>query len=169
MPDDTQIDLGQTVAALRRELGARTAERDEALAREAAITEVFQVINTSPGDLAPVFQTIVEEAHTLCDAASGSLPLWDGKKFRGVAMRGFSEAMKCRASVSSRESASSTAAISLRSTVPQRSARTTPMHVCCATSRSCTSRMLQTMKRTGLAIRSAAVSSIWPAVAPCPQ
>jgi GAF domain-containing protein len=93
MPDETQIDLSQTVTALRRELDARTAERDEALAREAAITEVLQVINTSPGDLAPVFQTIVEKAHTLCDAASGSLQLWDGKKFRGVAMRGFSEAM----------------------------------------------------------------------------
>jgi hypothetical protein len=32
MPDDTQIDLGQTVAELRRELDERTAERDEALA-----------------------------------------------------------------------------------------------------------------------------------------
>jgi GAF domain-containing protein len=93
MPDDTQIDLRQTVAALRRELDARTAERDEALARETAMNEVLQVINSSPGDLGPVFQAIVERAHTLCDAASGSLQLWDGEKFRGVAMRGFPEAL----------------------------------------------------------------------------
>jgi hypothetical protein len=36
-----------------------------------------------------VFQTIVEKAHALCDAAYGSLQLWDGERFRGVAMRGF--------------------------------------------------------------------------------
>jgi len=93
MPDDTQVDLSQTVAALRRELDTRTAERDQALAREAAIAEVMQVINSSPGDPAPVFQAIVEKAHTLCSAVCGSLQLWDGEKFRGVAMRGFSEAM----------------------------------------------------------------------------
>ena len=93
MPDDTQVDLSQTVAALRRELDARTAERDEALAREAAIAEVLQVINASPGDVAPVFQAIVEKAHTLCSAVCGSLQLWDDEKFRGIAMRGFSEPM----------------------------------------------------------------------------
>ena len=31
MPDDTQADFSQTVAALRRELDTKTAERDEAL------------------------------------------------------------------------------------------------------------------------------------------
>jgi GAF domain-containing protein len=100
MPDDTQLDLRQTAAELRRqvdelaaELRTRTAERDEALAREAAIGEVLQVINFSPGDLAPVLQAIVEKAHALCDADYGSLQLWDGEKFRGVAMRGFPDMM----------------------------------------------------------------------------
>ena len=89
MPDDTHMGLRQRVEELERILGERTAERDEALAREAAMAEVVKVINSSPGDLEPVFQAIVEKAHTLCGAVCGSLQLWDGEKFRGIAMRGF--------------------------------------------------------------------------------
>jgi len=84
--DDELTSVRRANAELQRKL-------DEALAREAAITEVLQVINSSPGDLAPVFEAIVEKAHTLCDATCGSLQLYDGEKFHGVAMRGFSEAM----------------------------------------------------------------------------
>src|SRR6516165_2636810 len=73
MPDDTVTDLGQTEAALRRELAARTAERDAALAREAATAEVLGVINSSAGDLAPVFDAILEKALRLCEAAFGIL------------------------------------------------------------------------------------------------
>src|SRR6516164_2158984 len=93
-------DPEHVIANLQRQLDERTAERDasaaerdQALAREAAVAEVLRVMNSSPGDLVPVFQAIVERAHTLCDAASGSLQLLDGEKFRGVAMRGFPEAL----------------------------------------------------------------------------
>ncbi|HEX3370235.1 MAG TPA: GAF domain-containing protein, partial [Candidatus Cybelea sp.] len=88
MPDDTATDLSQTVAALRRELDARTAERDEALAREAAIAEVMGVINASPGDLAPVFDAMLEKALRLCEATHGHIWRVEGQYAHAVALRG---------------------------------------------------------------------------------
>ena len=88
MADDTHIDLRQTVAALRQQLEARTAERDEGLAREAALAEVLQTTNSSPGDLTPVFDAILEKAHSLCGVDHGALATYDGGYFRFAAHRG---------------------------------------------------------------------------------
>ena len=88
MADDTHIDLRQTVAALRQQLEARTAERDEALAREAALAEVLQATNSSPGDLTPVFDAILAKAHSLCGVEHGALVTYDGEYFRVATDRG---------------------------------------------------------------------------------
>jgi len=88
MPDDAQIDPNETIAALRRERDALAAERDEALAQQAAISEILQVISGSPGELAPVFDAMLEKAVGLCEAAFGSMLLYNGERFDTVAVRG---------------------------------------------------------------------------------
>jgi adenylate cyclase len=91
-PEQLIADLQRRLAECRdkaqRNLSETTAERDEALAREAATAEVLGVINSSRGDLAAVFHAILEKARRLCDAAHGDLWTYDDEAMTLAATHG---------------------------------------------------------------------------------
>src|SRR5438132_11425460 len=88
--DDGAIDHRQTIAALRRELDQRTAERDEALAQQTATSEILGVISRSPTDVQPVFEAIVTHAASLCEAEFSGVAQFDDGLLHLIAINNMS-------------------------------------------------------------------------------
>jgi hypothetical protein len=75
-PDDEVADLQHAISELRRLLDEALAGRDQAEAQKAAMAEILEIINASPGDLAPVFEAMLDRALRLCGAAFDILRRW---------------------------------------------------------------------------------------------
>ena len=93
---DKQIELAQTFAdqaviaientRLFEEVQARTRELTGALEQQTATSDVLSVISSSPGELEPVFEAMLQNATRLCEGNFGTLHRYDGQKFYPAAM-----------------------------------------------------------------------------------
>ena len=95
---DRQIELVTTFAdqaaiaienvRLFESVEARTRELTESLEQQTATSEVLKIISSSPGELEPVFNSILANATRVCEATFGNLFLREGPTLRAVAVHG---------------------------------------------------------------------------------
>src|SRR5262249_11439461 len=127
---DKQIGLLETFARqaviaientrLFEEVQARTRELQESLEYQTAASDVLQVVSSSPGQLQPLYETMLARALRHCDAKFGGLFRYEDGAFRGVAGIGIPEGLL----IGAEGEASPTANSDLKNLVASRE----PMH-----------------------------------------
>src|ERR1700681_4608351 len=86
--NDMGARLQESYADLENKVELRTAELSETLQQQTATSEVLQVISSSPGELEPVFHTMLVSAMRLCEASHGVVWLRENDGFRSAALHG---------------------------------------------------------------------------------
>jgi phosphoglycerate-specific signal transduction histidine kinase len=84
--DALLVERAGVAERLERQVEERTAELRDALDQQLATAEVLQNINNSPGNMTPVFETVLEKAALLCDIDSGILWTYSGTRFHAAAL-----------------------------------------------------------------------------------
>jgi len=93
MVNTSVAEQAQTIAELRQELRDCKRQLTESLEQQTTTGEILRVIASSPTDLQPVFQTILDNAVRLCEAQNGAVFRFDGEFFRAVVWNNTSPAL----------------------------------------------------------------------------
>src|SRR5262249_55888639 len=80
--------LQESYAGVGKEVEQRTHELNESLEQQTPPSQGLRGLSRSPGDLKPVFETMLANATRLCQAKFGNLFLLEGRMFRAVAIHG---------------------------------------------------------------------------------